>query len=80
MGHARRRPKRLPAKLRQIRNALGVSQREMVERLGVEIRANNISKYELNKNEPPIRVLLAYARVAKVRLAEIVDDEMDLTL
>jgi transcriptional regulator with XRE-family HTH domain len=51
----------------------------MVERLGVEMPANNISKYELDKNEPPISVLLAYARVANVRLAQIVDDEEDLS-
>jgi transcriptional regulator with XRE-family HTH domain len=66
MGHARRRPKRLAEKLLQIRKALGVSQREMVERLGMNIPSSNISKYELDKNEPPLKVLLAYARLAEV--------------
>jgi len=48
--------------------------------MGVEdlIRYSAISKYELDKNEPPLIVLLAYARVAQVHLEEIVDDEIDL--
>ncbi len=80
MGHARRRPKRLAEKLLQIRRALGVTQREMVKRLGVEMPYKNISKYETNKSEAPINVLLAYARLAKVPMAQIVDDDADLTL
>lgn len=46
--------------------------------VGNLIHYSNISKYELNKNEPPLMVLLAYARVAQVHLEEIVDDEVDL--
>jgi len=80
MGHARRRPKRLAEKLLEIREALGLSQREMVERLEVKMPYKNISNYERDKSEPPIEVLLAYARVAKVPLAQIVDDDADLTL
>jgi len=38
----------------------------------------NISKYELDKNEPPLMILLAYAKLAQVHLEEIVDDEIDL--
>lgn len=68
MGHARRRPKRLAEKLLQIREALGVSQLQMVERLGVEMPHANISKYERDKAEPPISVLLTYARLAGVHL------------
>jgi len=78
MGHARRRPKRLAEKLRQIRTGLGLSQSEILKRLGVEISAKNISKYELDKSEPPLEVLLAYARVANVSLAQLVDDELEL--
>jgi transcriptional regulator with XRE-family HTH domain len=74
MGHARRRPKRLAEKLLHIREGLGVSQREMVERLGVEMPYRNVSKYERDMSEPPIKVLLAYARVAKISLEHIVDD------
>ncbi len=80
MGSARPRPTRLAAKLLQIRRSLGLSQPEMVKRLGVQdqIHYNNISKYELDKNEPPLAILLAYARLAQVHLEEIVDDKLDL--
>lgn len=50
----------------------------MAERLGLDAR--NISKYERDKSEPPIEVLLAYARVANVTLEQFIDDEEDLTL
>lgn len=80
MGHARRRPKRLAEKLLQIRTALGLSQSEMVKRLKVEMSYRNISKYERDKSEPPIEILLAYARAANVSLARIVDDELELKL
>jgi transcriptional regulator with XRE-family HTH domain len=80
MGYARSRPKRLAEKLLQIRNALGLSQSEMWRRLGVEdeIPYKRISKYELDQNEPPLSVLLQYARVAGVHMEALVDDELDL--
>ena len=80
MGYARPRPKRLAEKLLQIRNALGLSQTEMWRRLGVEddIPYKRISKYELDQNEPPLSVLLQYARVAGVHMEALVDDELDL--
>jgi transcriptional regulator with XRE-family HTH domain len=80
MGSLRRRPKRLAEKLLQVRNALGLSQPEMLRRLGVEdqIDYTTISKYELDKNEPPLDILLKYARVAGVHMEDIVDDELDL--
>lgn len=80
MGHARPRPARLAEKLLQIRNALGLSQTEMHRRLGVEdlIEYNAISKYELDKNEPTLMVLLQYARLANVHMEALVDDALDL--
>ena len=36
-------------------------------------RYTDISKYELNKNEPPLAVLLAYSRAANVSLERIID-------
>jgi transcriptional regulator with XRE-family HTH domain len=78
MGHARSRPKRLAEKLLKIRQTLGVTQSVMVYRLGVDLAPNNISKYEHNLNEPPIDVMLAYARLASVPLEQLVDDEMEL--
>jgi transcriptional regulator with XRE-family HTH domain len=80
MGHARPRPKRLAEKLLKIRQALGVSQSVMVNRLGVDLAPNNISKYEHNLNEPPTDVILAYARLARVPLEQLVDDEVEMIL
>jgi transcriptional regulator with XRE-family HTH domain len=84
MGHARNRPDRLAEKLLQIREALGLSQKEMAERLseraGVAITHRNISKYERDKSVPFIEVVLAYARLASVEMNEIVDDDLDLPL
>jgi transcriptional regulator with XRE-family HTH domain len=79
MGH-RRRPKRLAEKLRQIRDALGVSQQELAQRLGHRLKASTISRYECGRNIPPPEVLLAYARVARISMEQIVDDEKDLTI
>lgn len=80
MGHARPRPRRLAAKLLQIRQSLGISQSELVRRLGVQkqIPYHHISKYELNKNEPPLGILLAYSRVARIPVENIIDDDLDL--
>ena len=80
MGYARPRPKRLAEKLLQIRSALGLSQTEMWKRLGVEDEISHklISKDELDQNEPPLKILLQYARAAGVHLEDLVDDELDL--
>lgn len=77
---ARPRPERLAVKLRQIRDALGLSQSEMVRRLGVEgmITYNKISHYELGKREPPLTVLLEYAHLANVLVEVLIDDTLDL--
>ena len=79
-GAARIRPERLPEKLRQIRLALGLSQTEMLKRLGYEDRIayHRISNYELGTGEPPLPVLLAYARLAGVSTDVLIDDESDL--
>ena len=80
MGNIRPRPKRLAEKLLQIRIALGLSQPRMLRTLGVEeqIDYTMISKYELDKNEPPLDILLQYARAAGVHMEDLVDDELDL--
>jgi transcriptional regulator with XRE-family HTH domain len=77
---ARHKPESLAEKLVQIRMALGLSQNEMIRRMGVEehIAQNTISEYELGKREPPLRILLQYARAANVSLEVLADDELDL--
>ena len=80
MGSARPRPERLAEKLLRIRKALELSQPQMHRRLGVEnlIAYTRISEYELGKNEPPLMILLQYARVAGIHMEVLVDDDLDL--
>jgi transcriptional regulator with XRE-family HTH domain len=74
----RQHQKRLAAKLLQIREQLGLSQTEIVERLGLQTDHTLISMYEHNKRQPPLNVLLAYARLAGVPVEQIIDDSLDL--
>jgi transcriptional regulator with XRE-family HTH domain len=82
MGHSRPRPKHLAKKVLQIRRSLGISQGEMVIRLGVQNLTDHttISKYELDKNEPPLAILLAYARLLGIPGEQIIDDKLELTI
>jgi transcriptional regulator with XRE-family HTH domain len=74
------KPKHLPEKLLQIRQALGLSQNGMLRRLGLpeKLIQTSISGYERGAREPSLLVLLQYARVAGVYLDVLVDDELDL--
>jgi len=78
--YPRLRQERLPEKLRAIRDALGISQTAMLKRLGAEdlIEYNRISEFESGKREPPLLILLRYARVANVSTDVLIDDELDL--
>src|SRR5205085_12967 len=77
---ARPKPKRLAVKLRQIREALGLSQSEMLKRLGVEddVSLKRMSDYELGVREPSLITLLQYARAAGIHMEALVDDELNL--
>ena len=77
MGHARPRPECLAAKLLLIRRRLKLTQPQLAKALGIA-DYNRISKYEHNVIEPPLSVLLAYSRTAKVSLENIIDDDLDL--
>jgi len=87
MGRAaRQRPQRLSEKLAHIRASLGLSQNEMVRRLGLEGRLlrEDVSRFERGVGgEPPLDLLLRYARVISTTgrgefLEALIDDEMDL--
>jgi transcriptional regulator with XRE-family HTH domain len=80
MGYTRPKPKYLAEKLRRIRDSLGLSQSEMLRRLGFEnVHAyTRISSYELGRNEPPAMILLEYARAANVYVEVLIDDALDL--
>jgi transcriptional regulator with XRE-family HTH domain len=77
---ARSRPARLAEKLLQIRTSLGLSQNEMIRRLGLSdvLYQSNISGFELKEREPSLPILLRYAQVAGVYVDVLIDDELDL--
>jgi|SRR5579885_885602 transcriptional regulator with XRE-family HTH domain len=79
--YARKRPKRLAEKLLTIREALGLSQNEMIKRLGLEdeLTQSRISGYELGTREPSLPTLLAFARAAGVCVDVLIDDELNLS-
>lgn len=81
MGRAKRwRVEKLPEKLLQIRTRLNLSQNELIKELRLEnkIYRNNISEYETGKREPPMPVVLAYARLAGISTDILIDDSLDL--
>lgn len=75
---ARQQPVRLAEKLLQVRMMLGLSQNGMIRQLGVEFSQNRISDYELGKSEPPLALILRYARLVGICVEVLIDDELDL--
>lgn len=85
MGCSRPETARLAEKLRAIRDGLGLSQAQMVERLKdqelpgpLRVYAGNISRFEQGLREPPLLVLLAYSRAAGIALEDLVDAHLNL--
>jgi transcriptional regulator with XRE-family HTH domain len=74
----RLKPERLTEKLIQIRLSLGLSQNDLIKRLDVDLTQNRISEYERGTGEPPLPVLLKYARLAGVCVDMLIDDAVDL--
>lgn len=77
---ARQKPRRLAEKLVELRRKLGLSQNELLGRMGLadEITREEISAFERGIRVPPLPVLLCYARTAGVYLEVLVDDDLDL--
>jgi transcriptional regulator with XRE-family HTH domain len=82
MGRSSRpQPKRLGEKLRQIRAILGLTLEQIIEQLNYSdspIYPTNISAMERAEREPPLPLLLAYARLAGVSTDVLIDDKLDL--
>jgi transcriptional regulator with XRE-family HTH domain len=76
----RHKQENLAKKLLRIRNALELTQFQLVKLMGVHdsLPYHRISEYESGRREPSLWVLLAYARIAGVHLEDIVDDNIDL--
>lgn len=83
-GPKRKRQERLGEKLLEIRLKLGLSQGDMMRRLGEdETKRDYVSKYERGVMEPPLAALLDYARMISTTghgefLEALIDDSLDL--
>lgn len=82
MGQSPRpRPKRLAAKLRQLRSLLGLTQEQLAEALKhIESppQPGHISEFESGRREPSLLFLLAVTRLAGITMEVLADDEADL--
>lgn len=82
MGRSHRsRPARLGEKLRQIRATLGLTLEQLIQQLNYQsspIYPTNISGMERGEREPPLTLLLAYARLVGISTDVLIDDELDL--
>lgn len=82
MGRSRQpRPKKLAKKLRDIRLKLGLSQKEMFDRLKdrkTPLYVGHISLFETGQRVPSLLVLLKYARVGSTTMEAIIDDDVKL--
>jgi transcriptional regulator with XRE-family HTH domain len=79
-AQTRRTPKRLPEKLREIRVKLGLSQNEMIRRMGLEegLTREQVSSFELGRRQPNLMTLWAYANAANLYVDALILDSMDL--
>lgn len=88
MGRSHRPiPDRLGEKLYFIRRRFKLTQQQMYERLRlgldkdidpVKLYVSHISEYEREAREPPLRILLEYARIARLPLEVLADTWMHL--
>ena len=81
MGAQKRRtPRRLPEKLREIRLKLGLSQNEMIRRVGLEeeLTREQVSSFELGRRQPNLMTLWAYANAANLYVDALILDTVDL--
>ncbi len=84
MGRSNRiKPNRLGGKLKLIRESLGLTLEQMIERLDYKeskLYPQNISGFEKSEREPNLLILLAYARLANISTDTLIDDDLELNL
>lgn len=82
MGRAKKvKPKFLAKKLETIRKNLGLTYEELIIKLDcpeVPLYRASISQYESGKIEPPLLVLLKYARLANISTDFLIDDNIEI--
>ena len=90
MGRGKRViPKKMPEKLKIIREELGfnfeemaLELRKMLENLEypkIKLYSGNIHEFEKGLREPMLPVLLAYSRIRGTTLDRLVDNQADIT-
>lgn len=82
MGTASRsKPQHLGEKLKMIRESLGLSHAQMLAKLdcpSAKLHRGSISRFETGLREPPLQILLRYARLVNISTDVLIDDELDL--
>ena len=80
MARSKRRKPVLAGKLRHIRLAMGLSQNQMIARMGLAdtLLREEVSDFERNRRIPPLEVILGYARAANITVEALIDDELSL--
>jgi transcriptional regulator with XRE-family HTH domain len=78
MGRKRRKaPKKLAAKLREIRLRMKLTQEELAKHLGTD--SGSISRFETGKREPSLLEMLVYSNLAGATINDLVDDKVRLS-
>lgn len=76
---SRRKPAHLGEKLLHVRAALGLSQNQLIRRLGFEeLVQGTISAFEFGARELSLLVLLEYAHIANMSVECLIDDGLNL--
>lgn len=80
MARSKRRKPVLAEKLRHIRLSMGLSQNQMISRMGLAdtLLREEVSDFERNRRIPPLEVILQYARVANITVEALIDDDLQL--
>lgn len=76
-------PIRLGEKLKTIRENLGLTTEELIIKLdcsSVPLHRASITQYEKGRREPPLIVLLKYARLVNLSVDLLIDDKLELPL
>jgi transcriptional regulator with XRE-family HTH domain len=72
----------LKEKIKLIRNHLSLTQDQMAEKLGLnsESRRARISEWEAGRGEPKRDKLINYARIGKIDIRKLIDDDDTIEL
>ena len=75
--YRRKSPKKLGAKMREIRKRLGMTQEELAKHLGIDSGA--ISRFENGKRDPSLLEILEFSYISGVGIDVLIDDKKSLT-